>query len=86
MKTVDIKHEIRALEAPEPDAARLKAALRLCRREYQARRRLRRAGAWELIRRQLRFTALPVWGLQARRGPRRSSYPPRQASPLCSPR
>lgn len=65
MKTVDIKHEIRALEAPEPDAARLKAALRLCRREYQARRRLRRAGAWELIRRQLRFTALPVWGLQA---------------------
>ena len=22
-------------------------------------------GAWELIRRQLRFTALPVWGLQA---------------------
>ena len=41
MKTVDIKHEIRALEAPEPDAARLKAALRLCRREYQARRRLR---------------------------------------------
>ena len=65
MKTVDIKHEIRALEAPEPDAARLKAALRLCRSEYRARRRLRRVGAWELIRRQLRFTALPVWGLQA---------------------
>ena len=65
MKTVDIKLQIRALEAPEPDAARVDETLTLCRREYARRRRLRRVGAWELIRRQLRFTALPVWGLQA---------------------
>ena len=65
MKTVDIKNEIRALDSPEPDAERLSGTLALCRREYARRRRLRRVGAWELIRRQLRFTALPVWGLQA---------------------
>ena len=65
MKTVDIKNEIRALDSPEPDAERLSGTLGLCRREYARRRRLRRVGAWELIRRQLRFTALPVWGLQA---------------------
>ena len=65
MKTVDIKLQIRALEAPEPDAVRVDETLTLCRREYARRRRLRRVGAWELIRRQLRFTALPVWGLQA---------------------
>ena len=65
MKTADITDALRALEAPEPDAARVGETLALCRREYARRRRLRRVGAWELIRRQLRFTALPVWGLQA---------------------
>lgn len=65
MKTVDIKNGIRALDSPEPDAERLNETIMLCRREYARRRRLRRVGAWELIRRQLRFTALPVWGLQA---------------------
>ena len=65
MKTVDIKLGLSALEAPEPDAERMNETLTLCRAEYARRRRLRRVGAWELIRRQLRFTALPVWGLQA---------------------
>ena len=65
MKTVDIKNGIRALDSPEPDAEHLNETIMLCRREYARRRRLRRVGAWELIRRQLRFTALPVWGLQA---------------------
>lgn len=65
MKTVDIKLGLSALEAPEPDAERMNETLALCRTEYARRRRLRRVGAWELIRRQLRFTALPVWGLQA---------------------
>ena len=65
MKTVDIKLGLSALEAPEPDAERMNETLTLCQTEYARRRRLRRVGAWELIRRQLRFTALPVWGLQA---------------------
>ena len=64
MKTVDIINGLRALEAPEPDEARVGETLARCRMEYARRRRLRRVGAWELIRRQLRFTALPVWSLQ----------------------
>ena len=64
MKTVDIIYKLRALEAPEPDEARVGETLARCRMEYARRRRLRRVGTWELIRRQLRFTALPVWSLQ----------------------
>ncbi len=64
MKSVDIISTLRSLPAPEPDAGRMRRTLRLCRAEYRARRPLRRVGAWELMRRQLRFTILPVWALQ----------------------
>lgn len=62
MKTREIKAVLNAAGPVRADApAKL---LALCREEYKSRSRVSRAGKWELVRAQLRFTALPVWALQ----------------------
>lgn len=64
MKSRDIKSALRSMPAPAVDAGHVASTLALCRAGYCARRPLRPLTVRELIGRQLRFTALPVWLLQ----------------------
>ena len=62
MKTLELKSALRT--AASKNAAAPEELLSLCRREYCSHPRPRRAGRRELVRSQMRFTALPVWALQ----------------------
>lgn len=64
MKSRDIKSALRSMPAPTVDAGHVASTIALCRAGYCARRPLRPLAVRELIGRQLRFTALPVWLLQ----------------------
>lgn len=59
MRSREIKALLRA--AAPPASPGMDEAAELCRAEYAKRRKLRRMGAAEMIARQLRFVALPVW-------------------------
>ena len=62
MKTLELKSALRT--AASKNAAAPEELLSLCRRGYCSHPRPRRAGRRELVRSQMRFTALPVWALQ----------------------
>jgi hypothetical protein len=60
-----LRKEWNAIQIPKSAQARLDETVTRCHAVYHARRKMRSIGSFEIIIRQLRFMAKPIWALQA---------------------
>lgn len=62
---MNIKNELRRLEAPEPSEEHIQKTIDLCRAAYSVRRCMRPLSTPQMILSQFRFIAKSIWALQA---------------------